>query len=109
MPLSPQPRRPSLPTGNQTLTNGDQIVTKVDTRLTKVDKTDHRQPPLQPQIPAKHGTIATAPVTLSTPVSTPAVNPSGPPRTTLNNPEQIRTDPNKPEHRRTPRPDRDAS
>ena len=30
MPLSPQPRRPNL-------TNGDQTVTKVDTRLTKVD------------------------------------------------------------------------
>ena len=30
MPLSPQPHRPNL-------TNGDQTVTKVDTRLTKVD------------------------------------------------------------------------
>ena len=37
MPLSPQPRHP-------TLTNGDQTVTKVDARLTRVDKTDRCQP-----------------------------------------------------------------
>ena len=43
MPLSPQPRHP-------TLTNGDQTVTKVDTRLTKVDKTDH----CQPRSPSRH-------------------------------------------------------
>ena len=101
MPLLPQQRRrpPQAAAGNQTLTNADQTVTKVD-------KTDHRQPPPQTQTPAKHGTIATAPITSPPPVSTPAVNPSGTPRTTLNKSEQIRTDPNKPEHRRTPRPDR---
>ena len=83
MPLPPQPRRPARTPGNPSLTNGDQIVTKVD-------KTDHRQPPPQPQTPAKHGAIATAPATLSTP----AANPSGASRTNLNNPEQIRTNPN---------------
>ena len=83
MPPSPQQRRRLvLPAGNQTQTNGDQIVTKVD-------KTDHCQPPPQPQTPAKHSTVATA---YTTP-STPAVNPSAP-RTNLNNPEQIRTNPN---------------
>ena len=82
MPPSPQRRRPNL-------TNGDQTVTKVDTRLTKVDKTDHRQPPPQLQTPAKHGTIATAPAIQTPPVSTPAVNPSGTSRTTLNKSEQI--------------------
>ena len=99
MSLSPQRRHPA---GNHALTNADQTVTKVDTRLTKVDKTDHSQPPSQPQTPAKHSTIATAPAISSTPLSTLAVNPSGTPRTNLNNPEQIRTDPNKPEHRRRP-------
>ena len=103
MPLSPQPRRRTLhaAAGNQTLTNGDQIVTKVDTRLTKVDKTDHRQPPTQPQTPAKHSTIAIALTIPSTLVSTPVVNPSAIPaphsgtsRTNLNNPEHIRTNPN---------------
>ena len=94
MPLSPQRRRPTLPAVNPTLTNTDQIVTKVDTRLTKVDKSDHRQPPPQPQTPAKHSTIATAPTIPPPPVSTPAVNPSGTPRTTLNKSEQIRTTPN---------------
>ena len=68
MPLSPQPRRRALTSGNLSLTNGDQTVTKVDTRLTKVDKTCHCQPL----------------------------------RRTPNNPEQIRTDPNKPKHRQTP-------
>ena len=92
MPLSPQPRRRTLTPGNQTLTNGDQIVTKVDTRLTKVDKTDQRQSPPPLRTPAEHGTIATAPATLSTP----AVNPSGASRATLNKSEQIRTNPNAP-------------
>ena len=91
MPLSPQRHHPA---GNHALTNADQTVTKADTRLTRVDKTDHCQPPLQPQTPAKHSTIATAPTTPTPSVSTPAVNPSGTPRTTLNRPEQIRTDPN---------------
>ena len=96
MPLFPQRRRPTLPAVNPTLTNADQIVTKVDTRLTKVDKTDHRQPPSHPQTPAKHSTITTAPTIPPPPVSTSVVNPSGAPR----------TDPNNPEHHRTPRPDR---
>ena len=84
MPLPPQRRNPSL-------TNADQTVTKVDTRLTKVDKTDHCQPPPQPQTPAKHGKTANPPTTPSTPLSTPAVNLSGTSRTNLNNTEQIRT------------------
>ena len=81
---SPRRRRPSLTSADQT--------------VTRVDKSDHRQPPLQPQSPAKHGVTATAPTILSTPASTLAVNPSAVPaphsgasRSSLNNPEQIRT------------------
>ena len=113
MPLPPQPHRLALTPGNHSLTNGDQTVTKVDTRLTRVDKTDHRQPPPQPQTTAKRGTIATAPTTPSTSLSTPVVNPSAPSRTNLNKSEQIRTNPNTaerpdqigtpPGHLRTPR------
>ena len=58
--------------GNPSLTNADQTVTKVD-------KTDHPQPPPQPQTPAKHSTIATAPPSRHPPASTPAVNPSAAP------------------------------
>ena len=78
MPLSPQHRRRALHAAadNHPLANADQNLTEVDARLTKVDKTCHRQPPL------------------STPPAAP------------NNPEQIRTNLNKPEHRQTPRPDR---
>ena len=75
MPLSPPQHRLALTAGNPSLTNADQIVTKVDTRLTKVDKTDHCQPPPQPQTPAKHSTIATAPAIPSTPLSTPPPHP----------------------------------
>ena len=67
MPLSPQHRRARIP-GNHSRANADQNVTEVDTRLTKVDKGCQKLTP-----------------------STPAVNPSGASRTTLNNPEQIRT------------------
>ena len=91
MPLSPPQRRHALHTpGNPSLTNADQTVTKVDARLTKVDTVN---PLHQPQTRAKHGKTANLP-TLSTPLSTLAVNPSGAPRTTLNKSEQIRTNPN---------------
>ena len=94
MSLSPPQHQPALTPANPSLTNADQTVTKVDTRLTRVDKTCHRQPPPQPQTPAKHGKTAPAPTTPSTPVSTLAVNPSGTSRTTLNRSEQTRTPPN---------------
>ena len=81
MPLSPQRHRLA---GNQALTNADQTVTRVDTRLTRVDKTDHRQPPPQPQTPTKHSTIATTLTIPPPPASTLPVNPSGASRTTLN-------------------------
>ena len=84
MPLPPQPRqRTPHAAGNHVLDKGDQIVTKVD-------KTCQRQPPPQPQTPAKHSNTAN-PAAPSTPLSTLAVNPSGASRTTLNRSEQIRT------------------
>ena len=91
MPLSPQPRRRAPhAAGNHALDKGDQ-------RLTKVDKTCHCQPPSKSQIPAKHRKAAN-PTTSPTPSSTLAVNLSGASRTNLNNPEQIRTNPNTAEH-----------
>ena len=79
MPLSPQQRRPALALANHAPANGCQNLTEVDARLTKVDKTCHCQPLRHPPAPL---------------------------RRIPNNPEQIRTTLNKPEHRRTPRPDR---
>ena len=78
MPLTPQHRRRALHAAadNHPLANADQNLTALDARLTRVDKTCHRHPPLL------------------TPPATP------------NNPEQIRTNLNKPEHHQTPRPDR---
>ena len=64
--------------------NADQTVTKVDTRLTRVDKTYHCQPPPHSQTTAKHGKTANPTTILSTPLSTPAVNPSGTSRTNPN-------------------------
>ena len=81
MPLSPQQRRPALALANHAPANGCQNLTEVDARLTKVDKTCHCQPLRHPPAPL---------------------------RRIPNNPEQIRTTLNKPEHRRTPRPDRTA-
>ena len=106
MPLSPQHRRrgPHATAVNHALANADQNLTKVDTRLTKIDtrltevdarltKVDTVNPRANPKPqqstakpqPARH------PVNSA---STFAVNPSNTSRTNLNNPEQIRTNPN---------------
>ena len=101
MPLSPQRHRRvlSATAGNHALANADQSLTEVDTRLTALDarltKVDKGCQKLTP----------------STPAPTPNLSVNlrcQPHQRTLNNPEQIRTNLNKPEHRRTPRPDRTA-
>ena len=117
MPLSPQQRRPALHVDavNLNLANADQNLTEVDTRLTEVDtrltKVDKGCQKLTPSTPAptpnpsktqQSHNHARQPDTSS-------VNPRCQPlQHTPNNPEQIRTNLNKPEHRRTLRPDRET-
>ena len=107
MPLSPPRRhRPAHTPVNHALANADQNLTEVDTRWTKVDKGCQKLTPTTP---------ATTPNPSKTQQNrnrahhpdTPSVNPRCQPRRrTPNNPEQIRTNLNKPEHRQAPRPDR---
>ena len=85
MPLTPQHRRRAPhAAGNHARANADQTLTEVDTRLTRVDKGCQKLSTVNP----RHS--------------------RAPLRHTPNNPEQIRTNLNKPEHRQAPRPDRDA-
>ncbi len=120
MPLSPQRRRPAphpsfprpLPSflrrQEPNLANADQNLTDVDTRLTKVDKGCQKLTPSTPAHtpnPSKTQQIRTR----AHHPATPSVNPPCQPlRHTPNNPEQIRTNLNKPERRQAPRPDRTA-
>ena len=92
MPLAPQPRRrvPHPTAGNHALASVDQNLTEVDARLTKVDSVSPRSNP-KPQQTQQNRNRAHYPATSA---STLAVNPSGAPRTNLNKPEQIRTNPN---------------
>ena len=91
MPLSPQRRRrgPHAAAANPNLANADQNLTEVDTRLTKVDNTCQKLTPSTPAPTPNPSKTATA--TPTPPASTFTVNPTGAPRTNLNNPEQIRT------------------
>ena len=91
MPLSPQRRRPALPTGNPSLANGDQNLTEVDTRLTKVDKGCQNLTPSTPTPtpnPSKTQQNRNRARHPDTSASTFAVNPSNTSRTNLNKPEQ---------------------
>ena len=111
MPLSPQsrPRRPHATPVNPSLTKGDQNLTEVDARLTKVDKGCQKLTPSTPA-PTPNPSKTQQNRTRALHPNTPSVNPRCQPlRQTPNNPEQIRTNLNKPEHRRTPRPDREAA
>ena len=109
MPLSPHLRRPALTPVNHALANADQNLTEVDTRLTKVDKGCQKLTPSTPA-PTPNPSKTQHNRNRAHPVDTYSVNPRCQPlRRTLNNPEQIRTNLNKPEHRQAPRPDREAA
>ena len=102
MPLSPQRRRPALTPVNLNLAIAHQNLTEVDTRLTKVDKGCQNLTPSTPaptQNPSKTRQNRNR-------AHHPVNPPCQPLRRTPNNPEQIRTNLNKPEHRQAPRPDR---
>ena len=121
MPLSPQQRhRALLPSflrplpsflrrQEPDLANADQNLTEVDTRLTKVDNADQNLTPSTPALTPNPSKVRRNRNRARHPVN-PVVNLHCQHlRRTPNNPEQIRTNLNKPEHRRTPRPDRDAA
>ena len=112
MPLSPQRRRPAplpsflrpLPSflrrQEPNLANADQTVTKVDKGCQKLTPSTPAPTP-NPSKTQQNRTRAHHP-------DTPSVNPRCQPlQHTPNNPEQIRTNLNKPEHRQAPRPDRE--
>ena len=101
-------QEPNLAIADQNLTEVDTRLTALDARLTKVDKGCQKLTPSTPAPtpnPSKTQQIRTR----AHHPATPSVNPRCQPlRRTPNNPEQIRTNLNKPEHRRTLRPDRDT-
>ncbi len=114
MPLSPQQRRRALLPSflrrqEPNLANSDQNLTALDARLTKVDKGCQNLTPLTPA-PTPNPSKTWRNRNHTHHPATPSVNLRCQPlQHTLNNPEQIRTNLNKPEHRRTPRPDREAA
>ena len=113
MPLSPQRRRRRRPlyaaAGNHALANADQNLTGVDTRLTKVDKGCQKLTPSTPA-PTPNPSKTQQNHNRHHHPDTPSVNlRCQPHQHTPNNPEQIRTNLNKPEHRQAPRPDREAA
>ena len=116
MPLSPQRRRPALTPVNLNLANADQTLTEVDIRLTGVDarltKVDKGCQKLTPSTPAPTPNPSKTQQNHNRHhhPDTPSVNlRCQPHQHTPNNPEQIRTNLNKPERRQAPRPDREAA
>ena len=99
----PLPR--ALTPVNPNLANADQNLTEVDTRLTKVDKGCQKLTPSTPAPTPNPGKTQRSRNRAYRPVNLRCQ----PLRRTLNNPEQIRTNLNKPEHRQLPRPDREAA
>ena len=98
-----------LTPGNPSLANADQNLTEVDARLTKVDKGCQKLTPSTPA-PTPNPSKTQQNRNRAHHPATPSVNLRCQPlRRTPNNPEQIRTNLNKPEHRQTPRPDREAA
>ena len=111
MPPSPQHRRPaphpSFLRRQEPNANADQNLTEVDARLTKVDKGCQKLTPSTPT-PTPNPSKTQQNRNRAHHPDTPSVNPRCQSlRHTPNNPEQIRTNLNKPEHRQAPRPDRE--
>ena len=127
MPLSPQRRQPApipsclcplpsflrrqepnLAIAHQNLTGVDTRLTALDARLTKVDRGCQKLTPSTPA-PTPNPSKTQQNRSHTHHPDTPSVNPRRQPlRHTPNNPEQIRTNLNKPEHRQAPRPDRET-
>ena len=92
---------------DQNLTEVDARLTALDARLTKVDKGCQKLTPSTPT-PTPNPSKTQQNRNRARHPNTPSVNPRCQPlRHTPNNPEQIRTNLNKPEHRQAPRPDRE--
>ena len=102
-------QEPNLAIADQNLTGVDTRLTALDTRLTKVDKGCQKLTPSTPA-PTPNPSKTQQNRSHTHHPDTPSVNPRCQPlRRTPNNPEQIRTNLNKPEHCRTPRPDRETA